>query len=147
MSQSKEEEDLAYLFLQLGEKEQKVVIFLYEWDRPIRVGDIRRYVDFPHSTLNSVIKRLKAKNVVNWEEYGLVNLDTIGKKIAAHHLQHHMTIHHFFQESLGLSAEEAHVEGLKSAGILSCKTVRLMKANIPDRELNQCGIIYEPPQK
>lgn len=131
-------------FTKLGEKDQQVLIFLYEWDRPLRVGDIRNYLDFPHSTLNSVIKRLKAKKYVSWEEYGQVKLNHTGKKIAAHHLKHHITIHHFFQQALGLSEDEAHIEGLKSAGVLSCKTVKLMKEKIPNCNLNSCGIIFTP---
>jgi len=140
----KDDEILGEEFGKLGIKDQQVLIFLFEWDRPLRVGDIRNYLKFPHSTLNSVIKRLESKKFLDWEEYGQVKINPGGRKMVAHHLKHHITIHHFFQQALGLTEEEAHVEGLKSAGILSCRTVQLMKEKIPNCDLDGCGIIYSP---
>jgi len=137
---------LASAFSDLGPKEQKAIVFLYEWDRPVRLGDMRNYIDFPHSTLNSVVKRLKFKELVIWEEYGTVILTPLGKKLAAHHLKHHLIIHHYFYNALGLSEQEAHEEGMKVAGVLSCQTVKTMLEKIPDCDLQRCGLFFTAPK-
>ncbi len=123
----------------LGEKDITVLTFLYEWTRPIRVGDIRNKTNMPHSTLNSVIKRLMKKELVKWDRYGLVELLPAGRKIAAHELKHHVILENFFMKFLGMSKEQAHVDAIQTAGCLSCEAIERMKVMVEDQEKAPCG--------
>ena len=123
----------------LGEKDITVLTFLYEWTRPIRVGDIKNRTNMPHSTLNSVIKRLMKKELVKWDRYGLVELLPAGKKIAAHELKHHVILENFFMKFLGMPKEQAHVDAMQTAGCLSCEAIERMKAMVEDEEKAPCG--------
>ncbi len=123
----------------IGEKDLAVLVFLYEWGRPIRVGDMKKYLKYPHSTLNSVIKRLQKKKLVEWTKYGQVNLLPEGTKIAAHHLKHHEILEKFFIQVLGLPAEEAHQNAVRAIGCLSCETIRKMEDLIKGNLEIPCG--------
>ena len=103
-------------FLGLTDNDQRLIIFLYEWGRPLRPGVAADYLDINHSTLNLSIERLKKKDLVSWERYKLVKLMPKGKEMAAHHLNHHEVIHQYLVENLELSHDEAHEESLNVSG-------------------------------
>lgn len=127
-------------FLKLGNKERSVIIYIYELGQLAKPGDIAKRLQLPHSTINSVIKRLVSKELVNWKEYAYVELTPLANKMAAHHLRHHIIIHHYFEHELELSNEDAHKEGLRIAGVISCNTVLQMKAKIPNCDLTPCTV-------
>ncbi len=127
----------------MGEKDVMLVVFLFEWGRPIRIGDIKDHLKLPHSTLNSIVKRLQAKGLVEWIEYGPVTLTPQGAKLAAHHLKHHIVIHHYLVNFLGLEDSKAHEESMKVAGHLSCETVEKMKEANSRCQLEPCSIITD----
>ncbi|OLS24961.1 MAG: hypothetical protein HeimC2_20160 [Candidatus Heimdallarchaeota archaeon LC_2] len=134
------DEQITEEFLNLGDKDKSVIIYIYEINKNIKPGDIAKRLQLPHSTINSVIKRLVSKKLVNWKEYAYVELTTQANKMAAHHLKHHIIIHHYFEHELDLSNQDAHEEGLRIAGVISCPTVIRMKAKIPDCELSPCKV-------
>jgi Mn-dependent DtxR family transcriptional regulator len=107
------------------------------------VGDIREYLPYPHSTLNSVIKRLQKEEIVEWEAYGIVRLKHIGREMAAHQLDHHGIIHQYFLQELGLTDEEAHEESMRIAGIISCHTVIKMMEKLPEERPTDCSLILD----
>ena len=127
-------------FLTLGEKDRSVVIYIYEMSKPSKPGDIAKRLQLPHSTINSVIKRLVNKKLVIWKEYAYVELTRLASKMAAHHLKHHFIIHHYFESQLDLSSEDAHEEGLRIAGVISCPTVVRMESKIPNCDLTPCTV-------
>ncbi|MDH5403354.1 MAG: hypothetical protein OEZ01_10760 [Candidatus Heimdallarchaeota archaeon] len=129
------------MFNDLGEKEQRVIIFLFEWNRPIRVGDMKNYLKYPHSTLNSVLKRLVKLELVIWENYKQVYLKQIARRMVAHHLQHHKILEIYFLQELNITSDQAHDESIRVAGVLSCNTILKMKEKITTDRLEQCGII------
>jgi DtxR family transcriptional regulator, Mn-dependent transcriptional regulator len=108
----------------LKEKENRVLDFLYYWGRPIRVGDIADNLKIPHSTINSVLKRLEEQKIVSWKKYRMVHLTPEGAESAAHLSNHHFIIEHFLQETLDLSTEEAHREALLLAGRADCTLIQ-----------------------
>ncbi|MHA2030835.1 MAG: metal-dependent transcriptional regulator [Candidatus Kariarchaeaceae archaeon] len=134
------DEQITNEFLILGEKDKSVIIYIYEIDKATKPGDISKKLQLPHSTINSVIKRLVNKNLVIWKEYAYVELTPLAKKMAAHHLRHHIVIHHYFEHELELSSDDAHREGLRIAGVISCETVLKMQAKIPDCNLTPCTV-------
>ena len=58
--------------------EEKLLDFLYTWIRPIRIGDLRKELEkekisIPHSSINSIIRRLVEDKLVVWEKYGPIS--------------------------------------------------------------------------
>ena len=94
------DEKITEEFLLLGDKDKSVIIYIYENSKPTKPGDIAKRLQLPHSTINSVIKRLVNKKMVNWKEYAHVELTPLAKKMAAHNLKHHIVIHHYFEHEL-----------------------------------------------
>jgi Mn-dependent DtxR family transcriptional regulator len=133
-------EQITIEFLALGEKDKSVIIYIYEIGNATKPGDIAKRLQLPHSTINSVIKRLVNKNLVIWKEYAYVELTQLANKMAAHHLKHHIIIHHYFEHELELASSEAHLEGLRIAGVISCDTVLKMQAKLTDCNLTPCTV-------
>ncbi|MFW9875012.1 MAG: hypothetical protein ACFFG0_18040 [Candidatus Thorarchaeota archaeon] len=56
----------------------RVIKFLFKSQKSMKIGEIRKEFDLPHSTLGSCIKRLKNRNFVDYEPYHEVNLTKNG---------------------------------------------------------------------
>ena len=109
--------------MSLLESEKEVLYFLLEWIRPIRIGDLRDRLNKPHSTVNSIIKRLKENGLVTWKRYGTVELTQEGKGVASHFSRHHRLLELFLVDTLELTAKEAHIESEFIAASLTCNLV------------------------
>ncbi|MCG3217957.1 MAG: metal-dependent transcriptional regulator [Candidatus Heimdallarchaeota archaeon] len=109
--------------MNLPESDKEVLQFLLDWVRPIRIGDLKNTLNKPHSTLNSIIKRLKENNLVTWKRYGTVELTQEGRRTASHFSRHHRILELFLVETLALTAEEAHIESEIIAASLTCNLV------------------------
>ncbi|RMG31068.1 MAG: metal-dependent transcriptional regulator [Methanobacteriota archaeon] len=135
--------DIQLMLSLVQDKEAKVLIFLLEWGRPVRVGEMKRYLEFPHSTLNSIVKRLEGKGYVDWEEYSNVSLTDLGEKTAIHLLKHHNIMHHYLVNTLGIKDQIAHEDSLKVAGIISCEVIEAMKKSNESCDLDVCKVILK----
>ncbi len=100
-----------------------VLDFLYFWNRPIRAGDLKTRLNFKHSTLNSILKRLEEQKLLVWEKYKEIQLTEKGKESAMHVSNHHFIIERFLKESLICSDEFAHNQALHLAGTFSCELI------------------------
>ena len=109
--------------MSLSETDKEVLNFLLEWIRPIRIGDLRSILNKPHSTVNSIVKRLKENELVTWKRYGTVELTQKGRGIASHHNRHHRILELFLVETLALTAKEAHNESELISANLTCNLV------------------------
>ncbi|MHA1612676.1 MAG: metal-dependent transcriptional regulator [Promethearchaeota archaeon] len=107
----------------LKEKENQILDFLFYNKDPIKAGDIADRMKIPHSTLNSVLQRLDASRMIEWEKYGSVSLTSSGYETAAHLSNHHFIIEHFLNQTLDLSDTEAHDQALHLAGRVDCKLI------------------------
>ena len=107
----------------INEKEIAIIDFLFYWGRPIKAGELVKHLQLKHSTLNSALKRLSKKNIIDWEKYGAVQLTEAGKSNAAHITNHHFIIEKFLKDSLNISDDFAHREALKLAGRISCELI------------------------
>ncbi|MCF2139384.1 MAG: metal-dependent transcriptional regulator [Candidatus Lokiarchaeota archaeon] len=122
----------------LKEKENQVLDFLFYWGRPIRSGDIAKELNIPHSTLNSVLKRLSKESLIIWEKYRLVNLTSEGMDAASHLSNHHFVIEFFLKDTLNLPDEEAHLQAIHLAGRVKCSLIDAIcdKYNFPKTSIN-----------
>lgn len=116
--------------------EEKLLDFLYSWLRPIRIGDLKKELEkediaIPHSSINSIIKRLVDDDFIIWQKYGPIALTKKGQKQAAHKQRHFHLLIMFFMKTLHLSHQEAKKESYAIASVISCNMI-----NQISRELN-----------
>jgi Mn-dependent DtxR family transcriptional regulator len=107
------------------------------------VGDIKKYLKFPHSTLNSLIKRLSKKEMLRWEAHQFVELQSEGRVVAEHLMQHHVILDHFFISALKIDPRDAHEEALRVASLISCKVIDTMQKQLVDCQLKPCKIYVD----
>ncbi len=107
----------------LKEKENQILDFLFYKKEPMKAGDIADRMKIPHSTLNSVLKRLAASETIKWEKYGSVSLTPAGYETAAHLSNHHFIIEHFLKKTLDLSDATAHDSAIHLAGRVDCELI------------------------
>jgi len=86
--------------------------------------EIATSLNIPHSTVNSVIKRLGEKGFLNWRRYGDIELTEHGKDALKHIEVHFHLIEVFLVESLGLSPKEAQNEARELAPHVSCMLIK-----------------------
>lgn len=120
-------------------KEEKVLEFLYYWDRPISTGILCKELNIKHSTLNSVISRLVDQGYVVWEKYSLVKLTKEGQDTAAHLSNHHFIVEKYFIEHLLLPEDIAHKEAVKLSPHISCTIIEAIcdKIGVSHDEINK----------
>jgi DtxR family Mn-dependent transcriptional regulator len=120
-------------------KEDKVLEFLYYWNRPISSGILCKELNYKHSTLNSVLSRLVERGLVEWEKYSQIRLTEDGIETAAHLSNHHFIIEKFFIEHLSLSKEVAHKEAVKLAPHIDCVIIDAIcqKLGVSHEEINK----------
>ncbi|MFX1511599.1 MAG: metal-dependent transcriptional regulator [Promethearchaeota archaeon] len=112
--------------MRFSKSEIEIIQFLYEWVRPIRIGDLKNYLNKPHSSLNSIIRRLERNKIVTWKKYGPVELTNKGKEKGAHFSRHHALMEILLVEGLQMNAKDAHEESLEHASFLSCRVIDLI---------------------
>ena len=108
--------------------EEKILDFLYNWLRPIRIGDLQKELGkegwtVHRSSLNSTIERLVNNGHLHWEKYGPISLTKTGQKNAAHSSRHFHLLSMFFMKTLKITPEEAKKECLHIAGTISCTLI------------------------
>ena len=126
--------------MELSTTENKILTFLYEWERPIRAGDLSMEMKIPHSTINSILDRLTKKGVVNWEKYRLISLTDRGKA-HLHHLSRHRHLFAFFlTRTLEIPIDHAHhyVNNIFS-GNISCELIKMMNKKLNNPNECECG--------
>jgi Mn-dependent DtxR family transcriptional regulator len=123
--------------------ETAILNFLFEWVRPIRVGELRRQlaerdIEVPHSTLNSVIKRMEEEGLLSWKKYGPVSLTDKGYKSASHTKRHFHLISMFLVKTLDISLQKAKEESYSICGILSCELIENINQKLNEPETCIC---------
>ncbi len=116
--------------------EEKLLDFLHSWLRPIRIGDLKKelekeHIAIPHSSINSIIKRLVDDKLITWQKYGPISLTQKGQQQAAHKQRHFHLLIMFFMNTLHLSHREAKKESHVIASVISCNMIGQIS-----RELN-----------
>jgi len=121
------------------DNDEKVIEYLYYWNRPISPGNLCNHLKIKHSTLNSVLTRLQKRELINWEKYSLVELTITGKEKAEHLSNHHFIIEKFLFEVLSLSKETAHNEALLLSPHMSCNVIEAIcnKMDISHQKVNK----------
>jgi DtxR family Mn-dependent transcriptional regulator len=117
----------------------KVLKFLLNNKKPIRVSQMARKLDIKHSTLGSCVKRLKINGYVNYEPFYDVILTSSGIEIAKELLRHEHLLELLFFNELGMTVEEAHAESAKLNLLLSCDTINRICEKYGHPKRCSCG--------
>lgn len=115
--------------------EEKILEFLYQWHRAIRIGDLKKELtgkglEIPHSSLNSMVQRLEEDELVHWEKYGTVSLTDKGLEKVAHKLRHSHLLVMFLMKTLNLSHEVALRESYTLSNAISCDLIAQINKNL-----------------
>ena len=101
----------------------KVLKFLYNNKKPLKISQIAHKLSKKHTTLGSCVKRLREKGYVNYEPFHEVKLTIKGKDVAIELLRHERLLELLLFKELEITAEEAHAESMKLNLLLSCDTI------------------------
>ncbi len=97
--------------------------FLLE-KRGIKPGELSKRFGIRHSTINSALKRMEARQIIKWNHYGVIELLEKGVAELKHAEVHHHLIEVYLVDTLGLTPDEAHGESFRLAPHVSCTMIK-----------------------
>lgn len=101
----------------------KILKILYRSSKFLKVGQLARTLNLPHSTVGSCIKRLENEKLVIYERYKPVALSKEGIDLAKELIRHAQLLELLLFKELNLKNEEAHEESEKFNLLFSCNTI------------------------
>ena len=117
----------------------KILKILYRSQKPLKVGEISKLMDLPHSTAGTCIKRLEKEKYVIYKRYQPVILSDKGKDLAIELIRHAKLMETLLFEELGLSIKEAHEESEKFNLLFSCSTINKICEKYNHPTISPCG--------
>lgn len=121
------------------ELDYRVLKEIYRSSKHLKVGDLAKLLDFPHSTIGSCIKRLEENEYVVYERYKPVVLSKEGKNLAVELIRHARLLELLLHYELGLNPEDAHYESEKFNLLFSCNTINKICAKYSHPKMCPCG--------
>jgi DtxR family Mn-dependent transcriptional regulator len=125
----------------MSKLDYEVLKFLFKSENALKVGDISKKMDLPHSTLGSCIKRLNDEGYVSYKPYYDVKMTKKGTELTKEIYRHKHLIEVLLYNGLHLSKEKAHEESEKFNLILSCETINSICKEFGHPKLCPCGEI------
>lgn len=134
----------------------KALYYLTEQHGEARLSDLSKAMDVSTPTANSMVKNLKAKDLVGYEKYQPISLTEMGRKLAARVIRKHRLTEMFLFEKMGFGWEEVHeiaeqLEHLQSGKffdrmdeLLSFPRFDPHGSPIPDKEGNTVATAFTP---
>ena len=116
----------------LTDSEKLVLLFLHDWQKPIRIGDIHQFLQKDYNyeqtqqNLNYIIKKLRRKNLLSWQPHSMVKLVKNGEELALHLTWHRHLLEKFLTETLDLSEDQIQKEALRITPIVSCNFINAL---------------------
>ncbi|TXT53351.1 MAG: hypothetical protein BAJALOKI1v1_2500004 [Promethearchaeota archaeon] len=117
----------------------QVIKCLFRENRPLKIGQIKKLLDVPHSTLGSCVYRLKSQGYVEYEPYYEVKLTTEGDELAKEILRHKHLIEIFLYRELDLTKEQAHEESERLNLVFSCEVINKICEKFDHPKECPCG--------
>ncbi len=117
----------------------KVLKILYRSSNPLKIGELSKLLELPHSTVGTCIKRLEKGNYVIYKRYKVVILSESGIDLAIELIRHARLMEILLFEALDLNVKEAHEQSEKLNLLLSCNIINRIceKYNHPNK--SPCG--------
>ncbi|MBF0483158.1 MAG: metal-dependent transcriptional regulator [Candidatus Omnitrophica bacterium] len=85
----------------------EAVLILKERNKVARVKDLSALLQVKTPTVNSALKCLTDKGLIEHEHYGYIDLTVLGEKIAKDIFCKHQALTHFLEKILGVDKKEA----------------------------------------
>ncbi|MHA1194956.1 MAG: metal-dependent transcriptional regulator [Promethearchaeota archaeon] len=125
----------------------KVLSFLFENKKPLKISQISESINVKHSTVGSCVKRLMERGLVDYKPFHEVKLTDNGKELAIELERHAHLLELFLHKELGLTPQEALKESKKINLLLSCKIINKICEKYGHPKKCSCGIeIYKVPR-
>ncbi|MFT4833421.1 MAG: DtxR family Mn-dependent transcriptional regulator [Marinoscillum sp.] len=86
----------------------KALFALSHQDDQVNITDLSHYLQVSKPSINSMIKNLQAKGLVNYEKYKPIVLSDKGRKIAAVVIRKHRLTEMYLVDQMGFGWEEVH---------------------------------------
>lgn len=116
-----------------------VIKFIFRSKKSMKIGEMAKLLNLPHTTLGSCIKRLEKEKYVIYKRYNMVLLSETGKDLAIELVRHAQLLEVLLYKELGLSAEEAHNESEKLHLLFSCNTINKICEKFKHPKTCPCG--------
>lgn len=101
----------------------KTMYLLKKQNKNIRVTDIANKMNCTKPSVNKAIKNLQAKELINYEVYGNIELTVKGEELAKKILEAYDIAYIFLTEILEIPKEKAEDEAVKMRAILDDETL------------------------
>lgn len=90
----------------------------------VGTNELASHLDVKPATVTDMLKKLKEKNLINYEKYGKISLNDKGRKIALEILRKHRLWETFLYQKLDFNWDEVHeiaeqLEHIKSAKLIN----------------------------
>jgi len=123
----------------LLEVEYLIIRTLNRLKKPPKVGQIASYLDKPHSTIGSCVKRLQRHGYIEYQQYGDVKLSLKGKNLAIELERHAKLLEVLLHNALDMTPQEAHEESKKFNLLLSCSIINKICEKYEHPKFCPCG--------
>lgn len=122
----------------------KTIYILKNEKQEIRVTDIAERMNCTKPSVNKAVKSLQAKELVNYEVYGDIELSEKGEKLAKKILEAYDITYIFLTEILKVDKENAKEEAIKIKSVLNDDTLnKLTKYVYKTLGLNELNCNYD----
>ena len=88
-------------------------------DRSLRAVDISKKLNISRASVAEALKKLVAKGYINYDRYDNISLTDLGQSSASEVVSKHSVLQVFFEQILGLSAEEASENACKIEHVIT----------------------------
>lgn len=85
----------------------------------VRAVDISRHMNVSRASVAEALKKLTAKGYINYDRYENLTLTELGQRLAKKIISKHLILQRFFEETLGLSTEEASENACKIEHVIT----------------------------
>jgi DtxR family Mn-dependent transcriptional regulator len=100
----------------------EAILLLAQDLKVVRMKDLMKFLNFKVSSVNSAIKNLTERGLVEHEKYGHVELTRAGRAIAEKVYSRHENIYRFFHHVLGVEKDTARNDACRIEHSLSPET-------------------------
>lgn len=100
--------------------------YIKKYDK-VRAIDISRELNVSRASVSEALKRLADMGLINYGKYGIISITDTGEKAACQVVEKHELLYKFFNELLGIEAQEAAENACKIEHIISKNALEQLK--------------------
>ncbi len=97
----------------------EVICNYSENEKNIRAIDISKELDVSRASVSEALKKLANKGYINYGRYDVISLTENGKEVAQKILSKHKILQNFFENTLGLSKDEASLNACRIEHVIT----------------------------